>query len=101
MMRILLIGSMLAASSAAMAAPGFTDRFVDAKSGYVVESREVGSWLKLKGRHPESGSTFRLKLSSSGRVTGQWDGRPVDYRLGDKTPDVGLAARDAYPAGAN
>lgn len=100
-MRVLLIGSMLAASSAAMAAPGFTDRFVDAKSGYVVETREVGSWLKLKGRHPDSGSTFRLKLSASGRVTGQWDGKPVDYRLGDKAPDVGLAARDAYPAGAN
>jgi hypothetical protein len=78
-------------SAGTSALPLYKDRFVDAKSGYIVESQEVGSWMKLAGRHPATGSTFRLKVSRHGRVTGLWDGRPVDFVLDDKSADVQLA----------
>lgn len=82
-------------STGASALPLYKDRFVDAKSGYIVERQDVGSWMKLTGRHPATGSTFRLKVSRHGRVTGLWDGRPVDFVVGDKSADVQLAKADA------
>ena len=79
------------ASTGASALPLYKDRFVDAKSGYIVESQEAGSWMKLTGRHPDRGSTFRLKVSRQGRVTGLWEGRAVDFVLGARPTDVQLA----------
>lgn len=87
--------SLVVVSAGTSALPMFKSRFVDAKSGYIVESQDVGSWMKVSGRHPATGSTFRLKVSRHGRVTGLWDGRPVDFVLGDKSADVQLANVDA------
>ncbi len=82
-------------STGASALPLYKDRFVDAKSGYIVESHHVGSSMKLIGKHPTTGSTFRLKVSQQGRVTGLWDGRTIDFVLGAKPADVQLARTDA------
>ena len=86
---------LLLVSTGASALPLFKDRFVDAKSGYIVESQHAGSWMKLAGRHPETGSTFRLKVSRQGRVTGLWEGRPVDFVLDEKSAHVQLAEATA------
>lgn len=86
---------LLLVSIGASALPLYKDRFVDAKSGYIVESQHVGSSMKLTGKHPTTGSTFRLKVSRQGRVTGLWDGRTVDFVLGAKPADIQLAGADA------
>jgi len=83
------------AISGASASPLAIDRFVHEKSGYVVETREVGSWLKVTGRHPQTGKTFALKVARSGRVSGVWEGRPVAFRVGETPPPVELAAAGA------
>jgi hypothetical protein len=94
----LLVASV--AASAAHALPVYSSRFVDDKSGYVVQVRDVGGALRLSGRHPESGATFRLKVSTAGRVVGEWNGKPVDYVLGAGRSDVELAQATAAAAGA-
>lgn len=82
------------ASTAAQASPSMlNDSFVDAKTGYVVEVSHIGSRMILNGRHPQTAKTFRLVVaSSSGRVTGIWEGRPVDYRLSSPVAVKELAA---------
>lgn len=98
-MRRLFIAALIigTAATSAGANPLHRDRFVDAKSGYVVETREIGGTLRITGRHPQSGRTFALKVLSHDRVTGTWNGRPVSFRLGED-PNVELAT--AAPAGA-
>lgn len=88
------------AATAATALPLGSTRYVDEKSGYVVETRDVGGWLRISGRHPETGKTFRVKVSKSGRVVGIWDGKAVDYVMGDTPSDVQLAQASAAGAGA-
>lgn len=91
--------AILLVSTGASALPLFKDRFVDAKTGYIVESQDSGSWMKLSGRHPETGATFRLKVSRAGKVTGLWNGRPVAFVLGAKPSEVELAAASVEASG--
>ncbi|MFC3712167.1 hypothetical protein ACFOMD_06280 [Sphingoaurantiacus capsulatus] len=88
-------------ANAATALPLGSTRYVDEKSGYVVETRDVGGWLRISGRHPDTGKTFRVKVSKGGRVVGTWDGKAIDYVMGTAPSDVQLAeAATASGAGA-
>lgn len=90
-------------ATAATALPLSSDRYVDEKSGYVVETRDVGGWLRISGRHPESGKTFRVKVSKAGRVVGTWNGKAIDYVMNEASSDVQIAeaaASSAAGAGA-
>lgn len=98
--RSAMLGLVVIASGAS-ALPLYRDRFVHEKSGYVVETQEVGTGMKLTGRHPVTGSTFRLKVSRSGKVTGLWNGRPVEFVLDKTATDVQLAKASIEGAGAN
>lgn len=86
-------------ATAAGAFPHYSSRYVDDKSGYVVETRDVGGWLRVSGRHPESGKTFKVKVSPAGRVVGTWDGHPVDYVMGSGAASLQLAQAAAANAG--
>ncbi|MDO9488507.1 MAG: hypothetical protein Q7J32_09060 [Sphingomonadaceae bacterium] len=86
-------------ATAAGAFPSYSSRYLDDKSGYLVETRDVGGWLRIAGRHPESGKTFKVKVSPAGRVVGTWDGKAVDYVMGAKSTDVQLAQAAATSAG--
>ena len=72
------------AGTAANALP-YGSTFTDAKSGYEVAVSHIGSRMILNGRHPETRKTFRLVVSSSGQVTGTWEGKPVDYMLSSRS----------------
>lgn len=85
-------------ATAAGALPMYSSRYVDDKSGYVVETRDGGGWLHVSGRHPDSGASFKVKVSRAGRVVGTWNGKAVDYVIGDK-PDVQLAQAAAAAGG--
>lgn len=85
-------------ATAAGAFPTYASRYVD-KSGYVVETRDAGGWLRVSGRHPESGKTFKVKVSPAGRVVGMWDGKPVDYVIDDEPAKVQLSQAAATSAG--
>lgn len=85
-------------ATATGALPTNGSRFVDEKSGYVVETRDTGAGLRISGRHPETGKTFKVKVSRAGRVVGEWNGKPVDYVMGTRS-DVQLAAASAASAG--
>ena len=56
------------------------DRFFHEASGFEVQTRSNGREMCLKGRNAETGQRFNLHLSGSGRVTGVFAGREVDYR---------------------
>lgn len=58
-------------------------RFTDAKTGYEVRTRMVGSRMILTGVHPTTGQTFRLVASPSGKVKGTFNDRPVEFSLKD------------------
>lgn len=76
--RSAMIGLTLS-STLAGAMPLYRDHFVHEKSGYVVDTRTVGGTMRLTGRHPTTGATFKLKVLASGRVTGSWNGAPVNF----------------------
>lgn len=86
-------------ATAAGAFPNYASRYVD-KSGYVVEARDAGGWLRVSGHHPESGKSFKVKVSPAGRVVGTWDGKPVDYVMDGERTQVALAQSAAASAGA-
>ena len=88
-------------STGASALPRYKDRFVHAKSGYVVvvERQEIDSPMVLTGRHPATGSSFRLQVSRQGKVTGIRDGRPVDFALGDKPGEAPLVTAAVEASG--
>lgn len=86
-------------ATAASALPTNGSRYVDEKSGYVVETRDTGAWLRITGRHPETGKTFKVKVSRAGRVVGDWNGKPVDYVMGATRSDMQLAAATASAGG--
>lgn len=86
-------------ATAAGALPTNGSRYVDEKSGYVVETRDTGGGLRISGRHPETGKTFKVKVSRAGRVVGEWNGKPVDYVMGTTRADMQLAAASAASAG--
>jgi hypothetical protein len=86
-------------ATAAGAFPTYASRYVDDKSGYVVETRDVGGWLRVAGRHPETGKTFKVKVSPAGRVVGTWDGKAIDYVMGAKAAKVELAQTASASAG--
>ena len=83
---------LLLAGTAAQAEPYVTDRFVDAKSGYVVDVDRAGDRMLLNGRHPATGATFRLRVSSAGNVTGVWDGKRIDYKMASNRAPNELAS---------
>lgn len=86
-------------ATAAGAFPNYSSRYVDDKSGYVVETRDIGGWLRIAGRHPENGKTFKVKVSPAGRVVGTWNGKAIDYVMGTRATDVQLAQAAAANAG--
>lgn len=95
--------SILAAGLVAAAAgayPTMSSRFVHDASGYVVETRDLGGSLRISGRHPETGKTFKVKVSGNGHIVGTWEGRPVDYVLGAARSDVQMARAAAAGAAA-
>ena len=85
------------ASTGAVALPLQTDSFVHEKTGYVVYTRTVGEVMYLRGKHPVTGETFRLKVSSSGRTSGTFAGKPVEMVVRDGTTEAQVAAQqDSY-----
>ena len=98
MRKALLAAALMAvAAPAAQAFPIQTDTFVHEKSGYVVHSRTINGVMHLRGEHPVTGDTFRLKVSSLGRTTGTFAGKPVSavVRAGKGGPQV-AGTQDAY-----
>lgn len=55
--------------------------FTDAKTGYVVKVRHTGTKTYMTGRHPEKGTTFKLAVRPSGKVTGTFNGEPVAFKM--------------------
>lgn len=86
-------------ATAAGAFPTYSSRYTDDKSGYVVETRDVGGWLRVAGHHPETGKTFKVKVSPAGRIIGTWDGKAVDYVMGAKSTSVQIAQAASASAG--
>lgn len=83
MLKTLMLATALIASTAATALPfPVTDRFVDDKSGYVVTVHDLGSKMRLRGRHPTTGQTFNIAVSRSGKVRGTFEGKPVAFVMG-------------------
>lgn len=102
-MKALYCGLLLAATAAtsiptapAMAAGPLETRqfrFVEKETGYrVVGRRAVNGDLHLRGKHPETGETFRLVVDDEGHVVGQFEGRPVDYVLNEEAETQVAAA---------
>lgn len=86
-----------AAVPAAAAGPLETTRFsfTEPQSGYDVRARRnAAGTMYLHGEHPQTGETFKLRVSSAGRVTGEFAGRDVDYMLGEGQAATLLAAAE-------
>lgn len=62
------------------------------KSGYVVDISHKGAWMTLHGKRAATGTSFEITVSPGGRVTGIWEGQPVNFILGAKTLPTELAA---------
>jgi len=73
----------------ALAAPAtalpLATKFVHAETGYVIRVVDTGSRQIISGRHPTSGESFRLRVLDR-QVSGNWNGRPVSFRLGEAPP---------------
>ena len=84
-------------STAAQALPLQTDSFVHDKTGYVVHTRTIGEVMYLRGKHPVTGETFKLKVSSSGRTSGTFAGKPVEMVVRDGEGETQVAStNNAY-----
>lgn len=83
MLKTLALAATLISSTAASALPFQTrESFVHEQSGYVVRVRDNGSKMYLKGRNPATGQTFNLAVTRSGKVSGTYEGQPVNYVMG-------------------
>ena len=69
--------------------------FTHASTGYEVSGRRTASGvLYLKGENPDTGKTFKVRVSRKGHITGTWEGASVNRWVGDaETPEL-LAQRD-------
>lgn len=100
-MRKMFVGAAVAltmASTAAHAQSFSMDNFVHESSGYVVRTRSVGGTMHLKGKHPVTGATFKLVVSPSGKVRGNWQGQPIEFAM-DEAATGGMLASTAQVHG--
>ncbi|MHB9880038.1 hypothetical protein ACSMXM_10280 [Pacificimonas sp. ICDLI1SI03] len=76
----------LSTVSFAQSAPGGSRiNFTEEATGYEVDGhRHPSGRLCLTGQHPETGETFKLRVSSSGFVRGTFAGREVSYRMNNR-----------------
>lgn len=83
MRMIITLGSLLLAAAPAAALPGDTDSFLDAKTGYRVDISHQGDVMVLDGINRQSHGRFHIAVAPGGRVKGVYEGRKIDYVMGE------------------
>ena len=94
-MRLFLIPALALTASSAFAAPAH-DHF--SRDGYTydyAQIRKADGSLELQGRVAETGSTFALRVATTGRVTGTIGNTRVSFTAPKATMDALAAPADA------